>query len=582
MMLNTQRYDELGRLACKRLYNAVDSIRYTYNIQDWMTRIQSSEFDEKIYYNQSFPLAASSAVPAYNGNISASSWTYSTQTNGYTYSYDDKNRFYFCYGIVDSVFADGYYTERMQYDKSGNITRLERWDNHDAMNILHYTYDGNQVTKVTDQGYGPLDYGCKRYMDLADETVEMDYDANGNLVYDLDREIVAIRYNILNLPDTVQFKNGNQIVNHYDALGNRYKTTYHTRKVATVVPISTTLPATTNLSEYILLTHAMDKNIKYIAINDAPLRLDYVFNSEGYIRYHTAEEHYPFYYVKDHLGNVRETYVSSSGTSKLCVQRMQYYPSGLPWNDNASDSEQPYKYNGKEFVEMHGLDEYDSQARWYYAALGRTTTMDPLAEKYYGISPYAWCGNNMVNFVDLYGDSIQIAEQDRERMDEILRDVFEDEADNFDYNDNGMLVYNGDESNFSRLQQEIFSGLKEVLEQDKITVLSFGTSITFLENGEPRTIDVSNYAGALTVLVDGTTPHYIIIDPTIQSAGVILEDATYLKIKTNVTDATFHEIGHVLYDKQPQSKVIDYENKVRRILRLPRRPYDIEHNKNTR
>ena len=46
------------------------------------------------------------------------------------------------------------------------------------------------------------------------------------------------------------------------------------------------------------------------------------------------------------------------------------------------------KYNGKEFVEMHGLDEYDSQARWYYPAIMRTTTMDPLCEKYYSTSPY--------------------------------------------------------------------------------------------------------------------------------------------------------------------------------------------------
>ncbi len=38
---------------------------------------------------------------------------------------------------------------------------------------------------------------------------------------------------------------------------------------------------------------------------------------------------------------------------------MQYYPSGLPWNDNYQASQQPYKYSGKEFVEMHGLDEYD-------------------------------------------------------------------------------------------------------------------------------------------------------------------------------------------------------------------------------
>ena len=49
---------------------------------------------------------------------------------------------------------------------------------------------------------------------------------------------------------------------------------------------------------------------------------------------------------------------------------------------------------------MHGLDEYDSEARWYYPAIMRTTTIDPLAEKYYSISPYAWCGNNPVKFVD--------------------------------------------------------------------------------------------------------------------------------------------------------------------------------------
>ena len=84
----------------------------------------------------------------------------------------------------------------------------------------------------------------------------------------------------------------------------------------------------------------------------------------------------------------------------LSIQRMQYYPSGLPWLEAYSPSEQPWKYNGKEFVEMHGLDEYDSKARWYYPAICRTTTMDPLAETYYGTSPYAWCGNNTVRFVD--------------------------------------------------------------------------------------------------------------------------------------------------------------------------------------
>lgn len=106
------------------------------------------------------------------------------------------------------------------------------------------------------------------------------------------------------------------------------------------------------------------------------------------------------YYIKDHLGNVRETYKIPNAGTKECVQRMQYYPSGLPWAETTNSSEQPWKYNSKEFVEMHGLDEYDSEARWYYPAICRTTTMDPLAEKYYPISPYAWCGNNPVRFVD--------------------------------------------------------------------------------------------------------------------------------------------------------------------------------------
>lgn len=42
-------------------------------------------------------------------------------------------------------------------------------------------------------------------------------------------------------------------------------------------------------------------------------------------------EHYHFYYIKDLLGNIRETYVHPEAGYKECIQRMQYYPSGLPW-----------------------------------------------------------------------------------------------------------------------------------------------------------------------------------------------------------------------------------------------------------
>ncbi len=62
---------------------------------------------------------------------------------------------------------------------------------------------------------------------------------------------------------------------------------------------------------------------------------------------------------------------------------------------------------------MHGLDEYDSEARWYYPAIMRTTTIDPMAEKYYSISPYAWCGNNPVRYVDPFGMSSEDANEDK-------------------------------------------------------------------------------------------------------------------------------------------------------------------------
>ncbi|MBE6235651.1 MAG: hypothetical protein E7112_05395 [Bacteroidales bacterium] len=51
----------------------------------------------------------------------------------------------------------------------------------------------------------------------------------------------------------------------------------------------------------------------------------------------------------------------------------------------------------------------DYGARFYDSSVIRWTTPDPLAEKYYSTSPYAFCNNNPVNFVDPDGrDGIYI------------------------------------------------------------------------------------------------------------------------------------------------------------------------------
>ena len=55
---------------------------------------------------------------------------------------------------------------------------------------------------------------------------------------------------------------------------------------------------------------------------------------------------------------------------------------------------------------MHGLDTYDYGARQYYSILGRWDRVDPLCEKYYSVSPYAYCENNPVNTIDPDGRKV--------------------------------------------------------------------------------------------------------------------------------------------------------------------------------
>jgi len=94
------------------------------------------------------------------------------------------------------------------------------------------------------------------------------------------------------------------------------------------------------------------------------------------------------------------------------IQKINYYPFGAQFCDNSVDSNvQPHKYNGKEFDKMHGLNTYDYGARQYNPITARWDRIDPLAEKYYSVSPYAYCGNNPMKFVDPDGKELGLPEE---------------------------------------------------------------------------------------------------------------------------------------------------------------------------
>ncbi len=102
------------------------------------------------------------------------------------------------------------------------------------------------------------------------------------------------------------------------------------------------------------------------------------------------------YFIADHLGSTRVV-LNNAGS---VVERYDYYPYGEINTD--------YLYTGKESQNaLFGINWYDSGAR-FQTTDGIFTGIDPLAEKYYHISPYAYCAGNPVNLVDPQGDSTTV------------------------------------------------------------------------------------------------------------------------------------------------------------------------------
>ena len=115
----------------------------------------------------------------------------------------------------------------------------------------------------------------------------------------------------------------------------------------------------------------------------------------------------PYYFLTDHLGSVRVVVAESHDGDQVLrttLERNDYYPFGSRWEDPESLlSDNRYRYNGKEEQAFVGLPYIDCGARQLLASFHIWLTQDPLAEKYYAVSPYAFCAGNPIKYIDLWG-----------------------------------------------------------------------------------------------------------------------------------------------------------------------------------
>lgn len=400
ILLSESVYDDWGRLKEKRRHNGMDTVQYTYNIRGWVSSIKSRGFVQKLYYETR--LSTSGFVPCYNGNIAGIEYEQNGNKYSYLFDYDDLNRLLFadCHDKQDNKIP---HSELYKYDKMGNIIYMGRSFDGDKMDLLDIWYTGNHIKNVSPRnlmlGY---DFGNMSYTNLVDKSVEYFYDANGNLIKNLDKGIASIRYNFLNLPDTIQFQNGNQIINNYLADGRKVKTVYKTYATGIVVPQDSVYHGN---SPYDVSTDEWDGHYMYRSWYGHSSRIFMVQTPEGYVGadYVGIDSHRNYayyYYVHDHLGNVR---ITRNSQGYYADQSLEYYPSGVLFDRSAEKERQPYMFGGKELVSMHGLNQYDFTGRWQDPVIPRFTSMDPLCEKYYSVSPYVYCGNNPINRIDPTG-----------------------------------------------------------------------------------------------------------------------------------------------------------------------------------
>ncbi|MBP1165008.1 RHS repeat-associated protein [Chryseobacterium sp. PvR013] len=404
-LLAENTYNDLGQLINKKTGNTtgtpLQSIDQTYNTRGWITKVNDpANLNGKLFaYELKYHNPAYSTVSTgkYNGNIAEIDWS-SADTGTfrrYNYQYDALDRLKS--GIYSepnaTVPQNNYYNESLTYDLNGNIQTLKRnlLSNGGAvvMDNLGYTYTGNRLAKVNDTSGN-----YAGYPDVSGN--EIPYDGNGNMTTHLDKGILKINYNFLNLPNQIEFNSLYKSRDYYNLLFNVNTKYVYKADGTKLKKIYTFGSGKTNIET----TSATDYLDGFQYTNNV---LSFVPTSEGY--YDFVQNKY-FYNYTDQVGNIRLAYYKDASGNPTIDRATHYYPFGLEFGGElvtATSISPNYKYStqGQEKQTETGWSSY----RWrnYDPAIGRFFNVDPLSEKYAYQSHYNFSENRVVDGRELEG-----------------------------------------------------------------------------------------------------------------------------------------------------------------------------------
>ena len=354
-------YDPLGRLKTTTSGSGSNAVTTTdsWNIQGWLTARTAMKGSSNIfsmslgYYSP----VQSGATARYSGDISSWAWTqYGQPAKAYAFTYDGAHRLtagqYYNNGTSTNALSE----KSISYDKAGNITALSRYNNSGAATSLAYSYTGNRRNNYS-------------------------YDVNGNVTSDATNNLQS-SYNLINLPS--QIKSGSTVKANYTYLSDGTK--------------AKALNASGAGYDYA-------GSFTYSHASNGTKTLESVAFGGGRIR-KSGSTYAVDYHITDHLGCVRAI-VNASGT---VVEQNDYYPFGMRHPNGLTQlAANRWRFSGKEEHDSaFGIAYSDFGARFYDRSAA-WTAIDPMAEKYFSVSPYAYCNNNPVKLADTDGQVVHIA-----------------------------------------------------------------------------------------------------------------------------------------------------------------------------
>jgi len=268
----------------------------------------------------------------------------------------------------------------------------------DGNSAAWVTFTGN-LTAPVDAAYCRvllINYNAKNtevyYDDIVFEEngTNFKYDASGNVIKDLNRNILSITYDRQNLPLVITPVTGTAVKYGYSFSGERLwkqigaDTWWYVKSESGVI-----------LGEY--------KNSQVTAFD----YVNYLGAGNEVVGYRKLESSLwkSYFYLKDHLGNNRVTFKDNNGTP-LVVRSEDYYPFGATsraWSTQTL-AEMKFKYQGKERDTETGYDYFE--ARTYDPQLGRFLQVDPHFEKFVNLNPFVSMGDSPLNLLDPDGRSI--------------------------------------------------------------------------------------------------------------------------------------------------------------------------------